>query len=63
MANDVITDLTDADIETTWKQTVPAMEGDDDATDTAEGDDDATDTGEGDDDATDADGDADATDS
>lgn len=62
MANDVITHLTDADIETTWKQSVPRMEGDDDATDTG-GDDDATDAGEGDDDATDADGDADATDS
>ena len=62
MAN-VITDLTDADILTTWKRSAPRMEGDDDATDAGEGDDDATDAGEGDDDATDADGDADATDS
>lgn len=62
MADDVITDLTDDDIETTWKEsTVATMEGDDDATDpgdATDGDDDGTDA---DDDTTDSD--ADATDS
>lgn len=54
---DVITGLTDDDIDTTWRATDTAPEGDDDATDPGTGgDDDATDTG-ADDDASDSDAD------
>ena len=57
---DVITDLTDEQIRTTWQQDTPVtMAGDDDTTDTG----DATDAADGaDDDASDSGGDTDGTD-
>jgi hypothetical protein len=58
VSDDVMTDLRDDDIQTTWKDAPQTMQGDDDATDEAAGDDDASDA---DADATDAD--VDATDS
>jgi hypothetical protein len=55
---DVITDLTDDDIETTWRGAEVLANGDDDATDPGDATDSDDDASDSDDDASDSDDDA-----